>query len=380
MTSAVIPDTRFLLAGNARAKVEVVSDFGSLLQLQPAWDELMERAELDHPFLSHEWVRTWWECFGAGKELHIVLVRDGGELVGIAPLMRSDERRYGLRVRRLGSLYNPHTPRSGFIVARGAPGVVAAIWQHLFAARRDWDVLELCQHAGGSTTLEELPELAKADGFLTGLWQARGSPYLSISGTWDDYWRGLNAKHRSNLRNRIKRLGQLGEIGLEHVATAECLAGGLEDGFRLEAAAWKDRAGTAIASHPELRHFYRRLAESMAQRGRLDLQFLTVGGRRISFAYSLRYRNRLYLLKPGYDPDYAPYSPGNLLLWLVLREAFEQGVAEHDFLGVDDAWKREWTQEVRPHFWFHAFARTLRGAVLHALKFRLAPMVRRRLP
>ena len=127
MNLALMPAMLQLPPARAGQTVEVVSDLDGLLRLQPAWDELLEDADLDHPFLSHEWVRTWWECFGAGRELQVLLVKDGGRLVGIAPLMRSRERMYGLQVRRLGSLYNPHVPRSGFIVARGAEGVTAAI-------------------------------------------------------------------------------------------------------------------------------------------------------------------------------------------------------------------------------------------------------------
>lgn len=354
--------------------VEVIGDFGELLRVQPQWRELLEASGIEHPFLTPEWLLSWWECFGAGRRLRVVLVRRAGRLVGFAPLMLGREWRYGLPVRRLGSLYNHHVPRSGWIVAPQAHGVVEAIWQQLRDARRDWDVLELCQLDDGPGNPAPLRALAEADGFLTGRWRARPSPYLPIKGSWDEYGRSLQAKHRSNLRNRRKRLGQLGEVALEVVTGAE--PGALEDGLRIEAAAWKQQAGTAIASRPELRRFYTRLAERLGPRDGLRLQFLTVGGRRIAFGFSLCHRNRLYLLKPGYDPEYARYAPGSLLTESVLHQAFDQGLLEHDFLGVDDAWKREWTPWARPHHWLHVFAPAPRGALLHALKFRLLPLLR----
>jgi CelD/BcsL family acetyltransferase involved in cellulose biosynthesis len=61
---------------------------------------------------------------------------------------------------------------------------------------------------------------------------------------------------------------------------------------------------------------------------------------RIAFQYSLYYNDKLYLLKPGYDPHYALYSPGNLLCFMMLRDAFQRGLAKHDFLGVDHAWNK----------------------------------------
>jgi CelD/BcsL family acetyltransferase involved in cellulose biosynthesis len=360
--------------------VEVVSDYAALLGLKPAWDELVEEAGIEHPFLGHEWICTWWESFGTGKELCVLLVRDGGKLVGIAPLMRSETRMYGLRVRRLGTLYNPHVPRSDFIVAGPVQLACRALWRHLRDAERGWDVLELCQLPPGARALDELPALARADGFLTGTWCAPGSPYLPVAGSWDDYFGGLRAKHRSNLKNRLKRLGRLGEVKLETVSSADGLAPALEDGFRIEAAAWKGKAGTAIDAEAELRLFYTRLAERMAPQGRLRLHFLTVDGRRIAFGYSLFHEKRLYLLKPGYDPQYAQLSPSSLLQLKVLQDAFARGLAEYDFLGVDDAWKLEWTGAVRPHQWQYVFPRNATGALLRALKFGIVPALRRLAP
>src|SRR3954469_22135119 len=187
MSSAVIAGPASVAFVRSGPRVEVVSDRAALPGLKPEWDELVARADVEHPFLSHEWICTWWECFGTGKELHVLLVRDGAKLVGIAPLMRSETRMYGLRVRRLGTLYNPHVPRSDFIVARGAQGAHGALWKHLRDHERGWDVLELCQLPPGSRTLAELPGLVRADGFPTGTWCAPGSPYLPIAGSWEDY-------------------------------------------------------------------------------------------------------------------------------------------------------------------------------------------------
>src|ERR1700761_8853510 len=100
-------------------RVETVSDYRAFLDLEPAWDELVEEAGIDHPFLEHSWVRTWWECFGAGSRLHILVVKEGDDIVAIAPLISTAVRMFGLSVRRLGFFYNAHVPRADFLIARG---------------------------------------------------------------------------------------------------------------------------------------------------------------------------------------------------------------------------------------------------------------------
>jgi CelD/BcsL family acetyltransferase involved in cellulose biosynthesis len=358
-------------------RVETIADYSSFLDLEPVWDRLVEEAGIDHPFLTHEWVRVWWECFGAGKQLHILVVTAGREPVAIAPLMLTHVWMYGCRIRRLQFISNVHTQRADVIVARQAKEAYQAIWDCLVSQMAQWDVLKLSQMPAGSTTLEELPRLARSEGFRIGLWGPISSPYLSLRGTWDSYYKSLDSKHRSNLRNRLKRLGQLGQVGLEEISSGRQLEQDLDEGLYLESAAWKGKAGTAICCSHELRRFYTTLAQVAAQRGWLRLQFLTVGGRRIAFHYSLCYKNSLFLLKPGYDPDYAAYSPSNLLCYLVLRDAFEAGLSNYEFLGTADEWKLRWTGATKPHSWLFIFSNALRARLLYSAKFRIAPQLKR---
>jgi hypothetical protein len=156
--------------------------------------------------------------------------------------------------------------------------------------------------------------------------------------------------------------------------------GALEDGFRLEAAGWKSESGTAIRCHEELVRFYSQLARSAAAVGALRLIFLTVGGTRIAFAYGMGYKNKLFVLKSGYHPEYAAYSPYNILCYLVFRDACERGLAEYEFLGVDDSWKLNWTKTTKPHCWLYVFRNAPRPRLLHWLKFQLAPRIKQRWP
>jgi CelD/BcsL family acetyltransferase involved in cellulose biosynthesis len=219
--------------------------------------------------------------------------------------------------------------------------------------------------------------MAREDGLLTGCWPSTDSPYLTLAGTWDEYLAELDRKHRSNVRNRLNRLRKKGRVEMEVISRGADLGRSLQVGLDIEAKAWKGVAGTAIVRHPALLDFYRVLAKRTADRGWLRLSFLNVDGRPVAFDYSLEYANRLYVLKPGYDPEFAPYSPYNLLTCLKLQDAFQSGLIEYDFLGMKDDWKLSWTRATRPHCWLFIFSDELRGKLLHYAKFRLTPELRR---
>jgi CelD/BcsL family acetyltransferase involved in cellulose biosynthesis len=171
-------------------------------------------------------------------------------------------------------------------------------------------------------------------------------------------------------------LERLGPVELEVIHGGPELRTVLQEGFQIEAAAWKGREGTAMGSRPELHSFYTRLATRTAEQGWLRLHFLRVGGRRIAFAYSLCFNRTIFLLKPGYLPEYAAYSPSKILLYMVLREAFPAGIVAYDFLGADDVWKRDWTAEARPHFWLFVFRRGPKLRTLYFTKFRVVPWIK----
>ena len=355
--------------------VEVVSTYQAFLDLKPEWDRLSEAAQLDHPFLEHDWIRSWWECCGGKSSLYVMILRTGSETIAIAPLILSQTKMWGFSIRRLGFFYNDHVPRADFLIARRPSEAYRAIWTHLLE-NRNWDLLQLCQLPQGSETRAQLTKLAAEGGCPTGVWASGAAPYVSLLTSWPEYCAGLAAKHRSNLRNRFKRLNQVGPVDLETITAEGDREEALEAGLALEAKAWKGAAGTAITSEPELVTFYETLAQRAAANGWLRLHFLKAGSKRIAFDYSLAYKDRMFLLKLGYDPEYAAYSPSNLLLNLALEESFARGMAVYDFLGQSADWKRAWTQEAREHYWLYIFRGSLKGRFIHFLKFRLVPFIK----
>ena len=356
---------------------EIVSDYSRFLDLETEWNDAVERAGATHPFLCHEWFRTWWDCFGANRSLHIVVVRAGGRILAIAPLMREQVQMYGMPVRKLDLIQNDHTPRADFIVAGPAQGAYRAIWSELQAGRRGWDVLQLSRLPRESATRSAFEQLANEGRCSTGLWQGDVSPYLTLEGTWETYLAGLSSKFRSNVRNRLSRLTRLGEPRLEVLEDGRAIEAARTDALRLEASGWKAEAGTSIGSDPAVVRFYTQLAERATSRGWLRLLFLTVGGQRIATSYGSCYRGRLFLFKTGYDPEYATCSPFKLLTYFAIQAAYAEGLTEVDFLGDAEPWKLEWTEQSRPHDWLYVFSLSRRAQLLHWMKFQMVPELKK---
>jgi len=360
--------------------VDLISDSATFAGMADEWNDTVDRAGIQHPFLRHEWLRAWWEAFGSRPEtqqLRIVTVREQGRVCAIAPLMFDRAQMYGVPVRRLRLLQNDHTPRTDLIVADHTIEAYRTIWQAVKESSTQWDVLLLSQLPAGSDSCDAFRQLAAFDGHHTGLWESGTSPYLTLATTWDGYKAGLSAKFRQNLRNRMARLSQVGEPVLEVLADPAQIRGGREDAERLEASGWKTTEGTAIGSVPAVQKFYATLIERAAECPWLRLLFLSAGGKRVAVAYAAVHAEKLFLLKTGYDPEFAKCSPFKLLTYFAIEHALRDGLREVDFLGDTEPWKLEWTSAGRAHEWLFVFAGTPRGRLLHPLKFQFVPALKR---
>jgi CelD/BcsL family acetyltransferase involved in cellulose biosynthesis len=372
--SVVEPD---ILQQPARPlSVDVVTDYRTFLELEPAWNRLVEEAGIEFPFIRHEWIRAVWECFDHGGTLNIIMVQEEGRPIAIAPLMRDRVRMYGIPVRRLRGISNVYSERFDFILSARRAECCTAIWTYLADHSREWDVLELRQLPADSGALGHLPRWNIERRLLLAEWVSTESPYIPVRQPWETYFKSLKKGHRANIRKSQHHLETSAPLGLDVVVSNARFDADIEEALSLEAVAWKDEGGTAIRSRTDSRTFYRQILHTAGEQGWLRIYFLTLGGKRIAVRIALLFRNRVFMLKSGYDPQYAAYSPGHLLCHKILDEAWRLKFDEVDFLGNTEQWKLNWSRDLRRHSWLFAFSKRFKPRLLHYLKVKLIPRIR----
>ncbi|MBX9398295.1 GNAT family N-acetyltransferase [Streptomyces sp. TRM72054] len=77
-----------MAAAGGALSVQVCTDGQAFAELAGEWERLRRACGAATPFQSHAWLHSWWRSYGTPGGLRLVLVRDGGELVAAAPLMR----------------------------------------------------------------------------------------------------------------------------------------------------------------------------------------------------------------------------------------------------------------------------------------------------
>ena len=357
--------------------VELITDRNRFAAMEPIWNDVLARSGVNHPFVTHEWISAWWDNFQPSGTPYILAVREGSRIVAIAPLMLEHGTMFGCSIRRLRGMGNVYSERFELLLGERPQESSEALWKYLAAHADRWDVLELRQLPAESQTLTFLTGLAERNRCSVGCWPSTESPYVAIRDSWDAYHKSLKKVHRADMRKRMASLEQLGPVELDIVTSDHDIEKDFGDALRLESSAWKGAQGSAIESRDDSKEFYRNVLTLAAQSGWLQLYFLMVAGKRIAVRIGLFFHNRLYMLKSGYDPDYAAYSPSHLLCDKMLREAWNLQFTEADFLGNSERWKLSWSTNVRPHCWLFVFPRRPMPWLLYNLKFRLQPRIQR---
>src|SRR5947207_4936300 len=251
----------------------------------------------------HGWTKAFIETFGEEYELNVLVVSSGSDISAIAPLAR---RRGGLGKLELAGVAELAEP--GDFVYRDADALdgLAAVLAGL-----RFPIL-LGRVMADSPTVDALRRAHRRTIFSRR--DVAPCPWIPLDEGWQDPEQKLNSNRRSDLRRAQRRAEKIGEVGTELLSPAKHeLPPLLDEVFRIEAAGWKGREGTALAHDERRKRFFVRYAESAADAGILRLAFLRIGGRAAAVQLAAECGGRFWLLKVGYDEEFKRASPGTLL-------------------------------------------------------------------
>ncbi|MEZ5550301.1 MAG: GNAT family N-acetyltransferase [Pseudomonadales bacterium] len=287
--------------------------------------------------LDFDWVQANAECFYAESKLFVAVLSKGERVVGIAPLARC--KRDGIPwLELIGASATYEAGGFLYDTLDDLRLLLVGIWQlgHPIALEK--------VAFGGLSHPSTGPRVRKAGLFL---YPGRPSvPKLELSGTWPDYYASMSSQRRYDYRRSNRRLKEGGLITVDFERpSVDSLEKSLLDAFSVESRSWKSTSGTAILQSESMQRFLELIACRYALNNELVLGFLRVSGYPVAMQIGVLNRNRYWILKIGYDSEWARASPGNYLMTEAIRFAFDQGLDGVEFLGSSEPWLRAWTTD-----------------------------------
>lgn len=345
--------------GGCPVRVAVHDEADALDRLAEGWEGLLLRADEGHPYLSPAWARSWFEEHGHGPRLrgarshpHLVSVHRGAELVALAPLLAVQAGVGPAAVRLLVGAGQENADYGGALVAAGDEEARRALAGHLAGeVATGRTVLNLTRLPFDSALLAALRAELEPGRHDLRCEAEEAYPRLDLR-AMDDPGRGVARLLKANdVARRLRRLEETGAV--RWVAHHPDAAGeGLAEFFRLHDLRWAGRRPSGPFASPAGRRFVARAAADLDREGLLRLSVLLVDDVAIAARFGTVFDGWYLGMKSGWDPAYARFAPGHLIMGRLVRDALDQGLAGVDLLRGDGAHKLAWANgERRVGYW-----------------------------
>ncbi len=297
---------------------------GEMAALEPAWEEFARTTGRQTPFTNSLWIREWFRHVGAEAAPMLISVWDNGQLAGLAPLAVT--RRFpGTRV--LTTAGAPHAALCDFAAASGRESEVAEkIVSEIALNGNRWDLGDIADF----DPLSRLPRAlsGRADDFVFASKTIPEEPFFSLDLRSTGTGGKPSRKHRYNLKRARKRLGDFASVEFRVVSDADALRAYMPQVFDIHRRRWNGYYIGSLMNDAGGRAFLKEIAKLYLERDWLYLALLTLNEKTVAYALCFRFGDTLYYYNPAFDPRFASFSPGSLLLQDILEDCRQRGVSK----------------------------------------------------
>lgn len=349
------------------------SDFEAL---ESDWNDLLEKSDTKNIFLTFEWLFTWWRYFGNQYLLFLIAVYDGGQILGIAPLMISKE----LGFRRLRFISSRFADFEDIVIC-GNTAVREEVLNTVISTLKheiSWDLFHLQGIKQSSQTAELLQNSGwknSAIGLQLKEHHERNL-FLETTGSWGDYLKSLDKRYLSDTRRLMKRLLNEGNVEFQDCsAQIEKIPEILDKHMNWHIKKRAQTKSSSIFKDPLNRRFFNEAVLKFSKKGCLDLTCALINGTLSAVHIGFRFRGHFFSYLISYDENYGRCGIGRLLFFNMIERCFKTDIRKFDFMLGEEPYKNSFNPQSETLLFAVGRKRTLRGRMggilLDDFKFKL---------
>ncbi|HKP37098.1 MAG TPA: GNAT family N-acetyltransferase [Pyrinomonadaceae bacterium] len=350
-------------------------------RLRTRWAGLVEKSENINAIYSSA---VWFDLLRSKyspTELGIVVAYDrDGEVVGLAPVLFKDHPfqyyvgRYPIITRQLKAAHVlgsvPMLPSD--------PAISSQLLDLLFEARVDCAYMDTVP--ADNSFVKRALDTWRTSHFVYAPGGSRPWHMLQIPASSAEYLSRMSSKTRSTLKKKAKKLAEAagGELELTRIDLANQVGPFLSEAVKVSRKSWQHEIlGTRINDSDDDRVWGERLAAAGLMRSYL----LKAGDRACAFVVGHQFNGVFHYVELGYDRELSEYSPGTVLLHLLIQDLCDHQPPATLNFGMGDAdYKRRFGNVQTEDVSIVVLRKTLPNYVLirsHALLRYLARTARR---
>jgi len=350
--------------------IEIIRDEDRFYSMRDDWNRLLEKSGADNPYLTHEWLSSWWKAYKDAKGLNIVVFKERGQIIGVMPLVLLRETICGVSIKVL-KFFSDHWGAMDLILTEGRAECIEEFFSWFLHAK-----------IADAVILSRIPEDSKNAGIIERVVKGKKLNYekkelkntvILLEGNWADYLKGLTKKLRYEIKNKQKRLLGSGNVRYERITEIEDADTVLPSLMAVGAKSWKFKDGKGIAVSSRGQQFYRNIISEWGKAKKLDVSILRRNDLPIAFAFRIRHKETCYALETAYDRDLYDYSPGLVVNAILLEKLFDDKGVSRYVLGEMNESKKRQSKDYDTEVKINIYNRTPKMRALFVIKKAIAP-------
>ena len=297
-------------------------------QLDSIWQGTRNSISWQPLFLLPTWLHVWLEVFAPSEKATVFVVRDGNDVIGIAPFL--------IKNGVAGIIGSPNV--CDYFDFPVVPGREKDFYKTLLDGLKERNIktLDCCVVRPDSTIITSLLPVAKQAGYNPVLEPDEVTLETELPATWDAYLESLDGKQRHEVRRKLRRLSEAGEIGYRFVADAASVPAFADTFLKMFVESRSDKA-TFLTG--QMNVFFRTLLRRTAEIGLLRAVVLELDSKPLATLTAFDYQGTIYLYNSGYDPEASSLSVGILSKAMLIKDSIENGKMKFDFLKGGEPYK-----------------------------------------
>ncbi|SEE93509.1 Acetyltransferase involved in cellulose biosynthesis, CelD/BcsL family [Rhizobiales bacterium GAS191] len=334
--AAADPSAHGIVAPALDARIVGIAEARAALA---AWRQLFHACVEANPFYGPDFLLPLLDL--DPRPVRFILVSEGAELVGLAPILH---RRFALPGlwRVLATFGHP-------FIFNGLPllrrGFEARAWHAILdalAARHRGGVLAIAASPLDGPAARGLTEALAQSGRASLVRTHPERAGIVAAGSLDTQLARIKSKTMGKLRRHERDLAKLGALEFRVAGAGRELTEAVEAFMALEARGWKGRQGTAFASDPRSAAFARRALAATEGAPGVRVETLMLDQRPIGACLHLLGPGYAVTFKIAYEEELARHAPGVLAMLGSLRtlsgehwtQRLDSGVGAEDAVGA----------------------------------------------
>jgi len=370
--------------------VSAVSGAAQVEALLPEWEDLFSSTATTNVFAHPRWLLTWARYFTQPQELFVITVRNGSDLVGVAPFYR---RTFGLGrtspvtfLQLLGAGKRAHLTELPAVLTHPAwrRSILREIFHHLEKNEPTWDWVEVTlAPEQGWFEPEWLPTVEGRPSSVAIHKATRPCVILPLAASWEETAGDLKRNVRESIRRGVNRLTRDGHSWRLAVGGRDVP---LDYAFKTLTSLHTARAELRLKPHhQELLadsrdiRFLSDVTQRLSALGHVMPCLLLVDERPVAARMLLRAGDAVYFFVSGSDPQWWEQGVGATLMVECLKQSIGAGCRTANLSTGVDVSKLRWSEtlELYQDFAVVRGRRRSRAAFAAYWQVRAATIVRR---